>query len=71
MASKGGKIALLVLWGIVGVALIIFVGFINDKPKIAQENQQYAQGSDSISQIKNFLDSSQKVISNSPIKLPK
>ena len=68
--KKSGKIAIVFLWGLVGIGLIVFVGFIGDKEKIQQENQNYLTMDQAIGGAKSFLDSSQKIVSNSPIKLP-
>lgn len=68
--KRGAKIALLFMWGMVGAALILYVGFINDKPKIEQENQNYLTMNQAESGLKSFINSSSKIVSNSHIKLP-
>ena len=68
--QRKAKFAILFLWVLVGISLIVFVSFINDKPKIQQENQNYLTMNQAGSGITNFLNSSASIVKNSPIKIP-
>ena len=58
---------LVVLWVTVGVALVAFNGFIQDKGKIAQEQAQSEMSFSSYTHsISNFLNNSAKIMSNNP-----
>ena len=60
---------LAILWVTVGIAIVGFVQFINDKPKIAQENAQSQMSLSSYTnEVSNFLNNSAKIMSNSPVQ---
>ena len=68
MESKKKMVfVLVVLWVTVGVALVAFNGFINDKPKIAQEQAQSEMSFSSYAHsVTNFLNNSRKILNSNP-----
>ena len=68
---KGGIILLIFLWIMVGAGLIVFYQFTTDKPKIAQENQNYLNIQQAQSGLKQFVDSSMKITQNASMVIPK
>ena len=60
---------LVILWVTVGVSLVIFTNFINDKPKIAQENNQYLTMSQAAHGLNSFINNSANIVKNSNIKV--
>ena len=72
MEKKRKLILLFCIYGIIiAVGLGVYVSFLNDKPKIAAENQAFLNENSAVSGIKDFINTTQSNLSNSPISISK
>ena len=56
---------------IISVAIGVYLSYLHDKPKIDAENQAVLNAQQAASGIKDFINSTQTNLNNSPIPIPK